>query len=140
LTYFQDIILRHARSPYGLGALPDATERTVGSNPLCGDIVEIFGKIDEKAEAQFGFESQGCALCRASASILMAEVNGKKIQDISHILSKLIPLFKQLVPLESPPWSESVAALSDLRRYPSRLSCVLLSWETLQKTMDLLRK
>jgi nitrogen fixation NifU-like protein len=135
LSYYQDIILRHARHPCGLGALPEATHRASGTNPLCGDVVEIFAKLNDAGVVALGFESQGCALCRASASILTGEVNGKTVPDIAKTLSQLMPLFKKLVALESPPWSEDIAALSDMRRYPSRLSCVLLPWETLQKVL-----
>ena len=138
MSYYQDIILQHARCPCGLGAVPGATQKATGSNPLCGDMVEIFAKKNDAGAVFFGFESQGCALCRASASILIGEVNGKTVPEISDWLSLLIPEFKKLVALESPPWSANVAALSDMRRYPSRLSCVLLPWETMQKTLTLL--
>lgn len=135
MSYYQDIIMRHAKNPMSRGEMPDADHRASGSNPLCGDSVEFFGKIGPKGNLTISFVSQGCALCRASASILLEEVNDKPVAQIGQILDQLIPRFRGLDVVDSPPWTESVAALSDMRRYPSRLSCVLLPWETLQKMM-----
>ena len=132
MSYYQDIIMRHAKNPISWGEMPDPDHRASGTNPLCGDSVDFFGKIGPKGDLTLSFASQGCALCRASASILLDEVNGKPVAQIAEIFDQLMPMFRGLKMVGSPPWSESVAALSDMRRYPSRLSCVLLPWETLQ--------
>ena len=127
--------MRHAKNPISWGEMPDPDHRASGTNPLCGDSVDFFGKIGPNGNLTISFASHGCALCRASASILVEEVNEKPVSQISQILDQLIPRFRGLEVVDSPPWSASLAALSDMRRYPSRLSCVLLPWEILQKMM-----
>lgn len=131
---YQDIILRHARTPFGWGTHP-SSHREEGLNTLCGDRITLSAQMCGDSTLHLLFESGGCALCRASASIMVHEMQGRSVVDVATLVLQVRARLSAMEPLESPPWSSDLAALSDMRRYPSRARCVLLAWETLDKML-----
>jgi len=138
MSPYQALILEHAKSPRGWGSLAPGTalvgERS-GVNPLCGDQVTLRLGHLPAGGATVGFESQGCALCRASASILAEAAAGLA----PAALRQLVNTFRAEFPGAEPPaaWlPAAVLALYDLRRYPARQHCVMLAWETLAELME----
>jgi len=139
MSPYQALILEHSKSPRGWGALAPGTalvgERT-GVNPLCGDQVTLRLGHLTAGGATVGFESQGCALCRASASILAEAATGLA----PAALRRLVNTFRTEFPSRAPPaaWlPAAVLALYDLRHYPARQHCVMLAWETLAALTEL---
>lgn len=124
---YQGRIMDHSRAPHHSGAISGAESRS-RSNPLCGDQVTVYFAGTPRAIAPV-FESQGCALCRASASILMDQVHGLTVGKALLLTRKFIRTFETgPIPDEEP---EDMAALRDMRRFASRAKCVLLPWETM---------
>ncbi len=133
---YQDVILSHHRAPHHFGPLDGATHRARLSNPLCGDEVIISAVVEGSNVSVCHFEGHGCALCRASASLLTDAVCGQNIQAISQLCEQLLAF---LAPPEgtteaSQPSTElgDLAALSGVREYPSRRRCATLPWEALR--------
>ena len=128
---YQDLLLAHASSPAHRGPLGGVHRVLHGVNPLCGDEIDLYvgGTQDELVAT---FESRGCALCRASASIMLETVNGVARDVATAEVRRFIAHF--LAPrldAAAAAMSAGVRALLDLRAFPARTRCVLLPWETL---------
>ena len=126
VTPYQDVILSHAKAPKRYGAVSGVPMRQ-GTNPLCGDEVSFFLTQTEPVDATF--ESRGCALCRASASILAEATCGRAHAVADRFIQDFLANFANL-PV-NPKASSELQALLDMRRYATRTRCVLLPWETL---------
>ena len=136
MSFYQDIILKHARDPVGVGSYPPPAVREEGHNALCGDSVAVYVRPQKSGLLDVVCETKGCALCRASASIMVEETRGSRTDDVVLFLRDIKERLTRYECLGTPPWSENMASLSDMRRYPSRLRCVLLPWETLERALE----
>ena len=132
---YQDLILQHAKAPVGQGELPAGCRSSTIENQLCGDVVTVHLAWNETGQAQLGFVSSGCSLCRASASILVAAVSGLSVLAIQSMVEEFRTCFPTLQTPPEHPSMPAVRALYDLRRYPSRQRCVLLPWDALTKLL-----
>lgn len=131
---YQNIILDHNKRPRNCGALPDATHRAEGYNALCGDKVEVFLKItDDRIEA-IQFEAASCAICQASASIMTEELVGKTIDEARAVQEEVEGLLGDGEEVEQS--DRELVALQGVRKFPSRIKCATLPWETLNKAYD----
>ena len=135
MSFYQDIILKHARNPVGVGSYSPPAVREEGHTTLCGDFVAVYVRHQETGILDLVCETKGCALCRASASIMVEETRGRHTDGVVIFLRDLKERLARNECLGTPPWSENIASLSDMRRYPSRLRCVLLPWETLERAL-----
>lgn len=128
---YQEVILSHHREPHHFGPLPEATHHCKLSNPLCGDEVRIMLVVDASLVSRCHFEGHGCALCRASASLLTDAVKGQSI-GFARELAELLQRFLSGPPEAEPPEGiGDLGALSGVRDYPSRRRCATLPWEAL---------
>ena len=137
---YQEIILAHHRAPHHFGPLPAATHRAKLSNPLCGDEVTISAVVDGGVVSVCHFLGHGCALCRASASLLTDAIQGQNRHAIEQ-LSKLVFAFLQdSADSERDDQARAdlgdLVALSGVREYPSRRRCATLPWEALHKALQ----
>lgn len=132
---YQDLILQHAKAPVGQGELPAGCLSYTTQNQLCGDVVTVYLAWTEAGQAQLGFSSSGCSLCRASASILVAAVTGLSDLDLKARVEQFRTCFPTIQTPPELPGLPAVRALYDLRRYPSRQRCVLLPWDALTKLL-----
>ena len=114
---YQEILLQHNSKPRNFRKLDDANRTADGYNPLCGDIVHLFLKVDDGVITDVGFQGSGCAISRASASMLTESVKGQS-------LGKASELFDDL---------ESLAGVSE---FPTRIKCAVLAWHTLCAALD----
>ena len=135
---YQEIILSHHRAPHHFGPLPAATHRAKLSNPLCGDEVTISALVDGDVVSVCHFEGHGCALCRASASLLTDAIQGQNRHAIEQ-LSKLVFAFLQ----DSADSERDDRARADSGRLwwrcqgagiSPRRRCATLPWEALQQS------
>jgi nitrogen fixation NifU-like protein len=130
---YQEEILEHARHPRYRGALaPPARAKTL-ENRLCGDAVTVYLGIGAGGGACLTFESIGCSLCRASASILAEAAQGLPLAAVAALVARFRATF--LAVGDAPPEAAAVAELYGLRRYPTRERCVLLPWEALAELL-----
>lgn len=133
-TLYREVILDHHRSPRNFGALEGADAVVEGFNPLCGDRVEIFIKVDGAILSHCHFRGEGCSICMASASMMTEEVVGKKID----LVASLIHGFRSLMKGEACPFllEGDLESLVGVKNFPVRIKCALLPWTTLNDALS----
>jgi nitrogen fixation protein NifU and related proteins len=130
---YQEVILDHNKRPRNFGAMADASARAEGHNPLCGDRVTVYVRIEDDRIANVSFEGSGCAISRASASLMTDSVKGGTVADAD----ALFHAFQTLLtagPASTPEMGDigKLEVLAGVRDYPSRIKCATLAWHALQ--------
>ena len=138
---YQDIILEHGKSPRNFGKCDQHNHKAKGHNPLCGDLVEIYLKLNaEKKVEQLTFEGSGCAISMASTSIMTELVKGKSFKVAKSIIDVFLNMIKNDSKLETKDLSEDqkikIMSLSGVKKYPMRVKCATLGWHTLISAME----
>lgn len=133
---YQDIIVDHNRRPRNFRRMDDADRHAEGFNPLCGDKLVLFLKLDGDVINDVSFQGSGCAISVASASLLTERLKGMKVADAEDLFGDMIPLLTGQLP-ESEPREKfrKLAALEGVKEYPSRVKCATLSWHTLDAAL-----
>ena len=134
---YQEVILDHNRRPRNFHTLPDATRIANGHNPLCGDKLKLYLRLDGDRIADIAFEGSGCAISKASASLMTDALKGQSIADATALFGR----FHQMVttPIDEPVDEASVgklAVLAGVREFPARVKCASLAWHTLKAALD----
>ena len=138
---YQDIILEHGKSPRNLGQCEGYNYDAKGYNPLCGDKVHVYLKLDsEKKVKGLTFEGEGCAISLASASIMTESVKGKSINETKDIMTAFLNMIKNTSEIQSNYLDEDqkikLMSLSGVKQFPMRVKCATLSWHTLVSAME----
>jgi SUF system FeS assembly protein, NifU family len=138
---YQEIILDHGKNPRNLRKSENFNKDAKGHNPLCGDNVHVFLKIDENKKVEdISFEGHGCAISMASASIMTDLVRGKEEFEVKEILNDFLEMIKEKNDLKTKLLSEDektkLMCLSGVKQYPMRVKCATLSWHTLTSALD----
>ncbi len=133
---YQDLILDHGKKPRNFGKLEQCTHQAKGHNPLCGDQVHIYLKLNEKKEVEnLTFEGSGCAISIASTSIMTELVKGKSFESAKKIIDQFLMMIKNGKEMETDILDENqkikIMSLSGVTQYPMRVKCATLSWHTL---------
>lgn len=114
-SIYQERILQHSSHPHNFGRLPSATKKIALDNPLCGDVIQMEIAVKEDVVVEAMFTGKGCAISKASASLLTDEVKGKKVSELRK-------------------WDKaSMINMLGIELGPNRLKCALLPLEALQK-------
>ncbi len=131
---YRDVILDHNRKPRNFGRLEPADGRAEGHNPLCGDQLSLFVRMDGERIADVRFEGKGCAISTASASLMTEAVRGKDRAAVRELFDKVHALLTQQdAPLDGS--LGKLAALSGVREFPARVKCASLCWHTLNAAL-----
>ena len=138
---YQEIILDHGKNPRNLRKTENFNKDAKGHNPLCGDKVHVYLKLDEDKKVQdISFEGQGCAISMASASIMTDLVKGKEEQEVKEIVKDFLEMIKEKDKLNNKILEENektkLMCLSGVKKYPMRVKCATLSWHTLTSAMN----
>ena len=138
---YQDIILEHGKSPRNLGKCEGFSHEAKGYNPLCGDKVHVYLKLDSGKKVQsLTFEGEGCAISLASASIMTELVKGKSFEEAKEIMDAFINMIKNTSEIESNHLDEDqktkLMSLSGVKQFPMRVKCATLSWHTLNSAIN----
>jgi len=138
---YQDIILEHGKSPRNLGKCEGYSHEAKGYNPLCGDKVHVYLKLDnEKKVEGLTFECEGCAISLASASIMTELVKGKSFNETKEIMKAFLNMIKNTSEIQSNHLDEDqktkLMSLSGVKEFPMRVKCATLSWHTLISAME----
>jgi nitrogen fixation NifU-like protein len=138
---YQEVILDHNRQPRNFHAMPDATRQAEGFNPLCGDKVTVFLKIEEGKVADVSFQGSGCAISTASASLMTDSIKGKTLDEVE-------ALFRTVHTMLTGGEAEAaggeaagvdlgkLAVFEGVREFPMRVKCATLSWHTLHAALE----
>ena len=138
---YQEIILDHGKNPRNLRKTENFNKDAKGHNPLCGDKVHIYLKLNENKKVEdISFEGEGCAISMASASIMTDLVKGKEENDIKKIINDFLEMIKQKDKIETKLLKDDektkLMCLSGVKQYPMRVKCATLSWHTLTSAID----
>ena len=138
---YQEIILDHGKNPRNLRKTDNFNKDAKGHNPLCGDKVHVYLKLDESKKVEdISFEGQGCAISMASASIMTSMVKGKEEHEVKEIINDFLEMIKEKETLDTKLLSEDektkLMCLSGVKQYPMRVKCATLSWHTLTSAID----
>ena len=142
---YQEIILEHGKNPRNLRKTDNFNKDAKGYNPLCGDKVHIYLKLNEKNKVEdASFEGSGCAISMASASIMTDLVKGKEAKEVKEIVNDFIGMIKENPELKSKNLKDEektkLMCLSGVKQYPMRVKCATLSWHTLTSAIDNIKK
>jgi len=132
---YQEVILDHNRSPRNFGPLEGADLKADGHNPLCGDKISIAVKVEDGVLTDVRFEGSGCAISKASASLMTEGVKGKSLDEALAMFDR----FRQLVTDQDAlvdPSLGKLAVFAGVRDYPARVKCAILAWHTLRAAVD----
>jgi nitrogen fixation NifU-like protein len=131
---YQDIILDHGRHPRNFHALEDPSHFAHGHNPLCGDKVTIFVRLEGEIIADVSFEGKGCAISTASASLMTEVVKDKTLAEAKALFEGFHNIVtggaKTALPESLEEDAERLEPLTGVKTYPARVKCATLAWHT----------
>ena len=138
---YQDIILEHGKSPRNFGKCEKFTHEAKGYNPLCGDKVHVYLKLNNEQKVEnLTFEGSGCAISMASTSIMTELVKGKSSEIAKKIIKTFLEMIKNAKEIESEDLDEDqktkIMSLSGVKQYPMRVKCATLAWHTLTSAIE----
>jgi len=134
---YQDVILEHSKAPRNYGALPAANHHAEGYNPVCGDHFTVYAVVEEGTIREISFQGAGCAISKASASMMTQSVKGKTVGEAQKIFER----FHGMVTGHAPgnngsPELGKLAVFSGVCEFPVRIKCATLAWHTLQAALE----
>lgn len=133
---YQEVIIDHSKRPRNFRVLEGADRKAEGYNPLCGDRLVLYLKMDGERIADVSFQGSGCAISTASASIMTSELKGKTKKEAEEMFEK----FHQMVTgRPNGSWEEKLgklAAFSGVSQFPVRVKCASLCWHTLKAALE----
>ena len=132
---YQEVILEHSKAPRNYKALADANHKAEGYNPLCGDRFTVYLEMDGDRIREIGFQGAGCAISKASASMMTQSVKGKTKEEAEKIFHR----FHELVTGHSHGDEAELgklAVFSGVSEFPVRVKCATLAWHTLEAALE----
>lgn len=136
---YRSVILEHYQSPRNRGALADPTIQGHSLNPLCGDEMSVTAKIDGDRVVDAAYEARGCAISHASADMMADLVKGKTLAEVADLSDGFRRLMEDSTD-DALPELGDLKALQSVRKYPVRIKCALLPWNTLSEALRGLTK
>ena len=132
---YQEVILDHNRRPRNFRTLDGASHQAEGYNPLCGDRLSLYLQVDGDTIGDIGFQGSGCAISKASASLMTDAVKGRSVAEARRLFER----FHRMVTTAPDAAVEDLGKLSVLagvREFPVRVKCASLAWHTLKAALD----
>ncbi len=134
---YQQVILEHSRNPRNFRELEGASNSAEGYNPLCGDQITVFVEVDGDRVVDVSFKGSGCAISKASASLMTGAVKGRTLDEAA----KLFERFREMVTSEHDADVDEeglgkLTVLSGVREFPVRVKCATLAWHTLHAALE----
>jgi nitrogen fixation NifU-like protein len=131
---YREVILDHNRRPRNFGELADANRVIEGVNPLCGDKLTLYLKVEGDTVSDIKFKGTGCAISVASSSLMTERVKGETVTATLDLFDKIHDLLTH-ADAEPPANLEKLAALAGVREYPTRVKCASLAWHALKAAL-----
>jgi nitrogen fixation NifU-like protein len=134
---YQSVILDHHKKPRNYGRPAHANREGHGHNPLCGDRLEVWAELEDGVVREVGFEGSGCAISRASASLMTEAVKGRTLDEVEALFAR----FHEMVtadpraPLDAAALGK-LEVLGGVREFPMRVKCATLAWHTLRAALS----
>ena len=132
---YQEVILDHNKRPRNFRTLDRPSHQAEGFNPLCGDRLNLFLQVDDECITDVAFQGAGCAISKASASLMTDEVKGRSVAEARELFER----FHRMV--TTPPDRPvedlgKLSALAGVREFPVRIKCASLAWHTLKAALE----
>jgi nitrogen fixation NifU-like protein len=132
---YQEMVVDHSRRPRNCRRLENVTHQAEGFNPLCGDKVNVYVDVDGGVVRDVSFEGEGCAISKASASLMTESIKGKSEAEVKKLFSRFRDLVTGNVDGD-PTELGKLAVFSGLRGFPTRVKCATLVWHTLRAALE----
>jgi nitrogen fixation NifU-like protein len=132
---YQEVVLDHGKRPRNFGPLEGATHRAEGLNPLCGDRITVHAKVEGGVLSEARFEGSGCAISKASASVMTGAVKGKTPAEIDALFERFHRLVTEGPGATSAEELGKLAVFGGVHEYPTRVKCASLAWHALRAAL-----
>ena len=134
---YQEIILDHSKRPRNCHSMPDATRQADGYNPLCGDKLKLYVKVENDIVVDVSFVGSGCAISTASASMMTEKLKGRTPEEVLRLFREFHDLVtgKPAAPAAAQDLGK-LAAFSGVCEFPIRVKCATLAWHTLKAALE----
>lgn len=132
---YREVILDHNRHPRNFGEIEDADRIVEGVNPLCGDKMTLYVKLDGDKVSDIRFQGTGCAISVASSSLMTERVKGMTVEQSLRLFDRVHEMLTDSGSAEPPQELEKLAALAGVREYPTRIKCASLAWHALKTAL-----
>ena len=135
---YQEVILDHSRHPRHYGALDHASHKAEGYNPLCGDKVTVYLKLDADGRVDdIKFEGKGCAISQASASMMTDMLKGRTAEEAEKLMQGFLHLVKGEDASDLPEDDrERLEVMGGISEFPMRVKCATLAWHTYKNAVE----
>jgi nitrogen fixation NifU-like protein len=134
---YQAVILDHNKRPRNFARPEGANREARGHNPLCGDRIDVFARVEDGVVSEVGFQGSGCAISKASASLMTEAVKGRSVAEVEEIFAG----FQRAVtsdartPVDAAGLGK-LGVLAGVREFPMRVKCATLAWHTLHAALE----
>ncbi|MGL1835073.1 Fe-S cluster assembly sulfur transfer protein SufU [Rhodocyclaceae bacterium SMB388] len=134
---YQELIFDHNRKPRNFHPMPDADHYAEGHNPLCGDQLTVYLRIEDGVIAEASFVGHGCAISTASASLMTEAIKGKPVTEVEALFRDFHAMLTEASPeqVEAARDFGKLAVFAGVREFPARVKCATLAWHTLHNAI-----
>ena len=133
---YQEVLLDHNSRPRNFREMPNPDRQAEGHNPLCGDRITIYLKLQEDLITDIAFQGQACAICKASTSLLTIRLRGQMPSTARLVHTHFREMLQNTETHPDPELLEDLEMLASISQYPARIKCALLPWETLEAVLN----
>jgi len=133
---YQEVILDHSKQPRNFRKLADPTNRAKGNNPLCGDRIDIYLKLEEGVIREISFHGVGCAISTASASMMTERLKGKTKTEVQELFDQFHEVVTGKQESTASKTLGKLAVFAGVREFPVRVKCATLAWHTVRAALD----
>ena len=133
---YQEVILEHSKAPRNYRELKEADHKAEGYNPLCGDHFTVYLQMQGDAIRDVTFQGSGCAISKASASMMTQSLKGKTRQDAEALFDRFHKVVTGQKASTEQPELGKLAVFSGVSEFPTRVKCATLAWHTLQAALE----
>jgi nitrogen fixation NifU-like protein len=132
---YQEVILDHNKSPRNFRVMSEANRKAEGYNPLCGDHVTVYLRLEDGLIQDISFQGSGCAISKASASMMTAELKGKNESAARALFDSVHKMLTGEASAEEADRMGKLAILSGVCKFPARVKCASLAWHTVNAAL-----
>jgi nitrogen fixation NifU-like protein len=132
---YQQVIIDHNKTPRNKKVIADATRTAAGDNPLCGDKLTLYVRLEGDTIADIGFQGSGCAISQASASLMTGAVKGKSVGEAEQLFHGFHDMVTGVAAGDKATLGK-LAAFEGVKQYPSRVKCANLAWHTMRAALS----
>jgi len=133
---YQEVILDHNRKPRNFREMENADRRIEGRNPLCGDEITVWLRLDDDRVADVSFKGTGCAISKSSASLMTSNVKGKTVAETLQLFDRFHQMITGKLSETERATMGSLASLGGVSRFPIRVKCASLAWHELKSALE----